>query len=126
MRQDQYLRLQELAEKLTDAFIKEADPEKWPGAGIELANMDQQTRGNLYWSKKNAAATLSVIMKTTSLLGMIQMGGAEGGAPDAEKAAAEETSLDSEIAAAEKEAQKMLSKIQSTARTATGKKVHGQ
>ncbi|AYR23032.1 hypothetical protein [Herbaspirillum rubrisubalbicans] len=126
MRQDQYLRLQELTEKLTDAFIREADPDKWPGAGMEVAAMDQQTRGDRYWSKKNAAATLTVMMKTTNLLGMIQLGGAEVGAPDAEKPVEEEASLDRDIAAAEAEAQKMLDKIQSTARKASGKKVHGQ
>ncbi len=121
MRQDQYLRLQELTEKLTDAFIQEANPDKWPGAGLEVAAMNQQTRGDRYWSKKNAAATLTVIMKTTNLLGMVQMGGAEVGAPDGEKSAEEDAGLDAEIANAEKEAQRLLDKVQ-----ASTKKVHGK
>jgi len=127
MRQDQYERLQALVEKLTDAFIGEADPDSWPGAGVPLANMDQQTRGNAYWCKKNAAATLSVIVRTTSLIGIIQSrsagGGAGGvttpgaGAPEAE----EETGLDAEMKAAEKEATKLLNQLQSGM-----KKVHGK
>lgn len=125
MRQDQYLRLQELSEKLTDVFLREADPDKWPGAGIELAKMDQQTRGDLYWCKKVAAATITLIMKTASLQGRIQMGGAEGGAPDAEETA--DDGLDAEINRAEKEAQKMLADIQSGAKKAAfDKKVHGK
>lgn len=128
MRQDQYLRLQELTEKLTDVFLEEADPDKWPGAGIAPASMDQQTRGDRYWCKKVAAGTITLIMKTASLQGRIQMGGAEGGAPDAEeKPEAEDDSLEAEIARAEREAQKMLDEIQKGARKASfDKKVHGK
>lgn len=128
MRQDQYLRLQELSEKLMDVFLTEADPDKWPGAGIPLAQMDQKTRGDLYWCKKVAAGTITLFMKTTNLQGRIQMGGIESGAPDAEEAQeAEDEGLDSEIARAEKEAQKMLAEIQSGAKKAAfDKKVHGK
>jgi len=128
MRQDQYEKLQALTEKLTDAFIGEADPDKWPGHGIEPRQMDQQTRGDRYWCKKNAAATLTVIMKTTSLIGVIQQRSAAGGNTGAEvnEQEQEEDSLDAEVRAAEKEAEKLLKKIHSQTAAATGRKVHGK
>lgn len=121
MRQDQYEKLQELAEKLTDAFIDEANPAAWPGHGVGIAAMDQQTRGDRYWCKKNAAATLSVIVRTTSLIGIIQQrsaaGNLAGGVPAPEQET-EESGLDADIKAAEKEATKLLAQLQ--------KKVHGK
>lgn len=129
MRQDQYEKLQQLTEKLTDAFIGEADPEKWPGNGLEPGQMDQQTRGDRYWCKKNAAATLTVLMRTTNLIGVIQQrstGGGEdpAGVPDEKP---EEDGLDAEIKAAEKEAAKLLNQIQQGSTKATfDKRVHGK
>ncbi len=123
MRQDQYAKLQDLAEKLTDAFIAEADPDQWPGAGLTPTTMDQQTRGDRYWAKKNAAATLSVIVRTTSLIGIIQQR-SNLGVPDTAPAAGEpeETSLDAEVKAAEKEASRLLAKMQATMAKATNAK----
>jgi hypothetical protein len=116
MRSDQYIKLQELQEKLVDVFITEADPANWNGAGLKLAEMDQTTRGNAYWCKKNATATLSVIMRTTSLIGMVQDrssggGGAAGGveAPEQDK---DEDTLDAEVKKAEKEAARWLAHLQ--------------
>lgn len=122
MRQDQFEKLQLLTEKLTDAFIREADPDAWPGAGISLANMDQATRGNAYWCKKNAAATLSVIVRTTNLIGIIQLRGAGGGGVPVAEQDAEESSLDADMKAAEKEATKLLAHLQGGMK----KKVHGK
>jgi hypothetical protein len=123
MRQDQFEKLQELTEKLTDAFIGEADPAVWPGHGVAIAAMDQQTRGDRYWCKKNAAATLSVIVRTTSLIGIIQMRGAAGGAGGVTppEQAQEENSLDAEMKAAEKEANKLLEQLQKGTAKANGK-----
>lgn len=113
MRQDQYEKLQQLGEKLTDTFLSEADPDSWPGAGLPLATIDQQTRGDRYWCKKNAAATLSVIMKVSSLVDVIrrQTAGA-GGAASVEPETDEPDGLDGEIKKAEKEATAMLDRIQ--------------
>ncbi|WP_342052002.1 MULTISPECIES: hypothetical protein [unclassified Cupriavidus] len=127
MRKDQYERLQTLTEKLTDVFLDEANPETWPGHGITAGQMDQQTRGDRYWVKKNAAATLTVIMKTTSLIGVIQQrsagGSADGVSPDAE----EPECLDSEVRAAEKEAQLLLNKLGGAiGKEAFDKRVHGK
>lgn len=130
MRQDQYEKLQTLTEKLTDAFIGEADPDKWPGHGVEPSAMDQQTRGDRYWCKKNAAATLTVIMKTTSLIGVIQQRSAAAGSGDGAavpEEAQEEEGLDAEIRAAEKEATKLLNQIQNgSSKAAFDKRVHGK
>lgn len=127
MRQDQYEKLQALTEKLTDVFLTEADPDKWPGAAVAPTSWDQQTRGDRYWMKKNAAATLTVIMRTTNLVGVIQQrsaGGEEGGAAVGEEKP-EEEGLDAEIKAAEKEAARLLNKIQN-GKAAFDRKVHGK
>ena len=129
MRQDQYEKLQALTEKLTDTFLEEADPGAWPGKGIEIAAMDQQTRGDRYWCKKNAAATLSVIIRTTSLVGIIQQR-ADGGADvpkEGEDGAQEEASLEAEINAAEKEAERLINKaLHASAKAEFDKRVHGK
>jgi len=123
MRQDQYEKLQELTEKLTDAFIGEADPSVWPGHGVAIAAMDQQTRGDRYWCKKNAAATLSVIVRTTNLIGIIQMRGAAGGAGGVTEPqqGEKEDGLDAEMKAAEKEATRLLDQLQKSTAKAHGK-----
>ncbi|ANA34475.1 hypothetical protein [Ralstonia mannitolilytica] len=128
MRQDQYQRLQDLTEKLTDKFLAEADPDTWPGAGVALASMDAQTRGDAYWSKKNAAATLTLILKTVNLVGVIQRNSADGGGgAEVPPEQDEPDGLDGEIRAAEKEATRMLNQIQHEARKAAfDKKVHGK
>lgn len=128
MRQDQYERLQSLTEKLTDVFLDEADPEKWPGHGVAPNAMDAQSRGDRYWCKKNAAATLTVIMKTTTLIGVIQQRSA-GGAPDGvpPEGAEDTDGLDGEIRAAEREAARLIDKAQREAgKAAFDKRVHGK
>lgn len=127
MRQDQYERLQALTEKLTDVFLDEADPEKWPGHGIAANTMEAQTRGDRYWCKKNAAATLTVIMKTTSLVGMIQQRSAAGAGDGVQEGTDEPDGLDGEIRAAEKEATRLLNKLgTATSKEAFDKRVHGK
>src|SRR5687768_16669177 len=126
MRQDQYEKLQALTEKLTDVFLTEAAPDKWPGSATDPTSWDQQTRGDRYWMKKNAAATLTVLMKTTNLIGVIQQrsaGGEDGGAGVGE-GEPEPDGLDAEVRAAEKEAEKLLKKIHS--QSAASRKVHGK
>lgn len=127
MRQDQYERLQVLTEKLTDVFLDEANPDTWPGKGLAAGEMDQQTRGDRYWVKKNAAATLTVIMKTTSLIGVIQQRSAAGVGDGVQEGTDEPDGLDGEIRAAEKEATRLLNKLGTAAsKEAFDKKVHGK
>jgi hypothetical protein len=114
MRQDQYERLQAIEEQLVDVFLDEADAKNWPGAGLTLAAIDKHTRGDRYWCKKNAVATLSLAQRVTTLIGQVQNIG--GTAPAARTADPEldeaRDHLDAEIAAAEKEAGKLLAKVQ--------------
>lgn len=116
MRDDQYLRLQALSEQLTDVFLEEADPEQWPGAGVPLQSMDKATRGDRYWSKKNAAATVMLIGRVENLVGSIQDDSNKG--HGAAAVSDTESELDQEIAAAEKEAAKLLNKVGEGARKA--------
>lgn len=128
MRQDQYEKLQALSERLTDVFLDEAEPERWPGHGIEVGAMDQKTRGDRYWCKKNAVATLSLIDRVAKLTGTIQAASAAGaGSAAVPEGEEEEGSLDAEITSAEKEAAKLLDQIHRQAKKSQfDKKVHGK
>ena len=72
MRQDQYERMQALSEKLTDVFLSEADSDKWPGSTTPIDQQDKTVRGDRYWFKKNAVATVALIIRTHTLIGQIQ------------------------------------------------------
>lgn len=125
MRQDQYDKLQKLEEELTDVFLQEADPKLWPGVGATPANMDAQTRGDRYWCKKNAVATIAMMTRIGHLTGMIQRAAA-GTEPDPEDGKAED-SLDAEVTSAEKEAKKLLAELQDPKHKAKfDKRVHGK
>jgi hypothetical protein len=127
MRQDQYEKLQQLEEQLTDAFIGEAVPEKWPGAGMDPGAMDQKTRGDRYWCKKNAVATLSLVQRVGTLIGVVQLRGAGTTPPAAEGAEGQPDHLDDEIASAEKEAKQLMRELQSgVGKAAFDKRVHGR
>lgn len=124
MRQDQYERLQALSEKLTEVFLGEADPSTWTGANTPLAVMTQQQRGDRYWEKKNAVATLSLIGRVHHLVGVIQANSVAGagGAEIVEG----ETELDKEIRSAEKEAEKLVDDLLSKSRKKEfDERVHG-
>lgn len=122
MRADQYEKLQALSERLTDVFLNEAEPEKWPGNALAPGAMDQQTRGDRYWCKKNAVATLTLIGKVVAITNLKSPAGS--GAPGAID---EQESLDAEINAAEKEAAKLLDQLQNRNRkTQFDKRVHGK
>lgn len=118
MRQDQFERLQDIIEKLTDVLISEADPSMWPGAGLAPTAMDQQTRGDRYWTKKNAAATLALNMRCINLVGVIQNRGGIGtppgdGEPVDSEEAEREDDIDRAIAAAERDAARRLDELAS-------------
>lgn len=113
MRDDQYTKLKGLTEKLTDVVLEEADPAKWTGAGVEVAQLTRDDRGDRYWCKKNAAATLSVLMRVVNLVGVIERA-APGAQP--EPLVEGDTDLDREVAAAEREAQSILKKLAKTSR----------
>lgn len=104
MTEDQYIKLQELQEKLADACIIEADPDLWPGAGLKPNEMTQEERGDRYWCKKDAAATFTLLNK------VITIGARDGLTPIGE--GGEDASLDAAIKAAEKQGKSQLLKFQ--------------
>jgi len=127
MRQDQYERLQRLHEELTDVFLDEADPARWPGHGLQPSAMDQQTRGDRYWCKKGAVATIALMTRISNLTDIVQRSSAAGtDQPEAVVDTAQDE-LDAQVRAAEKEAAKLLKNLQSGAgKAAFDSKVHGK
>lgn len=126
MRPDQYEKLQTLSERLTDVAIDEADPDKWPGAGWQPDQLTKEQRGDRYWSKKNAVATLSLINRIHQLSASIRMA-SQGGQENPGAVAEPVDELDAEVAAAEKEANKLLDEMQRKSRkTEFDKRTHGK
>lgn len=111
MRRDQIERLQDLAEKIGDVFLEEADPNEWSGAGEPLAGMDANTRGDRYWCKKNAIQTGSLLARVLDLRDR------DSRSVDAKMP---EKDAEGEIKQYEKQARDLLSAIQSGA--AAGKR----
>ena len=107
MRPDQIQRLQDLSEKLAEVVLEEADPAEWPGANTPLAALTQQERGDRYWCKKNAAASFSLLERTTSLLTDAQ--DLRNNRPE------DDVDMEKQIAAREKEATKLPNKVMSKA-----------
>lgn len=126
MRQDQFEALQARGEQLVDVFLAESDPEKWPGAGIEPANMEKTTRGDRYWCKKDAVATLACAQRIFNLVQVIR----ERSVPvdpanPPEAGSSDDDSLDKEIQSAEAEATKLLDRVQSAIKKAAfDRRVH--
>lgn len=114
MREDQYLKLQALHAKLVDVALVEADPENWSGAGQLPRELSQQDRGDRYWCKKNAVATLSVAIRIDTLLAKVQGYGVTPGQKGTEDDGEDEAAglLDSEVKAAEREANRLLRNLQ--------------
>lgn len=106
MRDDQITRLQALSERIGEVVIEEVDPHQWPGHGKPLGELSQQERGDRYWCKKNAAASMTLLLKVVNIAGMLNR---QKPAPDAGHPIDE---LDSELAAAEREAQAMIERLQ--------------
>ncbi|ASN67374.1 hypothetical protein [Pseudomonas sp. NBRC 111137] len=106
MRDDQITRLQALSERLGEVVITEVDPNNWPAANKLPAELTQEERGNRYWCKKNAAATMTLLLKVVNIAGIMNR---QKPAPDAGHAVDE---LDGELAAAEREAQAIIERMQ--------------
>lgn len=126
MRQDQYEKLMKLEEKLMECFLTEADPDVWPGKDVPIATMDQQTRGDRYWCKKNAAASGVLIHRVSTMIGNTQGHGTTPTPGEGEEDAAQSSQLDQEIASAEKEAAKLIAGVQKkVSKAAFDKRVNG-
>lgn len=127
MKQEQFERLQALHEKLVDVLLDEADPEKWPGAGLLPSQMDAQTRGDRYWVKKNAVATIALTQRIQTLVTVVRV---QTSGDDPENPAAvvdPQDDLDRQVADAEREASQLLANLQRPgAKAAFDKRVHGK
>lgn len=95
MRADQLQKMRHLQEKLAEVFFTESDPDKWPDM------LTRDSRGDRYWHKKNASASLSIICRIENLLAL-RDGRASGDAPNKD-----DDNLDDEIKAATKEAEQI-------------------
>jgi hypothetical protein len=125
MRQDQFEALQARGEQLVDVFLAESDPTKWPGHGIAPAAMEKTTRGDRYWCKKDAVATLACAQRIFNLVQVIRERSIPPSQATPEGEEKVEDSLDAEVAAAEKQAKDMLDAVQRGARKAAfDKHVH--
>lgn len=60
-------RLTGLLDELLDVAAVELDPRNWPGYGLRPMDMSKDERGDRFWCKKDAAATLTLINKVDSI-----------------------------------------------------------
>lgn len=107
MREDQKMRLHELAERLADVFISEADPDNWSGSGKLPNEMTKQERGDRHWDRKGAMGTGGVLKYTLDLIA----GGKAGRINDPDEQAAREADLDAKISDAEKRAKQAVARV---------------
>lgn len=108
MRADQKARLEEISELLTEEFLTEADPREWPGAGKLPADWSQEERGDRHWTKKNAIGTAAVLRSLHDL----EDRHIKNTSSDPDTQAARDGDLDRHISRYEKEAAKLLEKVQ--------------
>ena len=120
MREDQIKRLEELAERLADLFLIEADPDNWSGAGEMPNDMDTQTRGNRHWDRKGAMGTGGVLRYTLDLVKVHQV-------PNGQDEAEQDADLDKKIKDAEKRAAAAVNRALDKAKKRTfDAKTHGR
>jgi hypothetical protein len=105
MRDDQIERLKDMAEAVAEVFIEEIDPETWSGAGMSMAEMDSQTRGDRYWCKKNAIQTGTLLARVLDL--------ADHSDRPAHAAQMDDDSAEKEIERFEKQAKKLIDAVHS-------------
>lgn len=119
-----------MEEKLLDVFISEADPAGWPGRGLQLAAMDAQTRGDLYWCRKTAASALVLASKVQTIIGRTQasgLGTTPDGVEEAESTAQQEQQIDDDYARAEREAARLMRELQTgTGKAEFSRRTHGK
>lgn len=109
MHADYKTRLTVLTDKLTDAVLEEADPENWAGGNKRADQLTKEERGDRYWDKKNAAASLTLLIKVHSLIGMQTRGGTAKDNPGQDDEAFE---LGQQVSKAEREAARIIERIQ--------------
>lgn len=119
MRQDQYVKVYNLSEKITDVALSDGDPDNWAAAGKSPKEMTKEERGDAYWSRKMAIGTFSVLSKVTELLQRHQDIIPPGDDND--------RLLEDEISSAEREGARLLDEMQrQTSKARYDKNVHGE
>jgi hypothetical protein len=103
MKPEQIDKLKALSERLTDVLLFDADPENWVGVGIPASQLSREERGDAYWCRRVATASVSVLMRVESLIA--DVGAKHPAFGD------DEGDLDTEIAKAEKEAARLLKRL---------------
>lgn len=104
MRDDQKQRLEKLRDDLLETAVVDADPRRWVGAGKAPVDMTQKERGDAYWCRKMAAATVSLLTRVNNIV-------STHSAPSAGNAK-DEGDLDKELAAAQREADAIIERMQ--------------
>lgn len=126
MREDQFVRLQALTEKLAEAFIVEADPDHWSGAGKLPQEMDKGERGDRYWCKRNASATAALLLRVGSLTAMVVKGNAGDLTPGSTDEPGEDP-VESMVSQAEALGSQLLDQVLKSQRRAEATaKLHGK
>lgn len=74
MREDQRIRLQEVSERITEAAIRDADPDNWTASGKLLCDMDQKERGDANWCRKTAVQTVALLVRVQQALATANAG----------------------------------------------------
>lgn len=115
MREDQQKRLDDLAERLAEVFIVEADPDNWSGAGMLPNQMDRDTRGNRHWDRKGAMGTGGVLRYTLDLLTHWKEKGAQSDSDQQEMQ--RDADLDKRIEDAERRAERAMKRAMNRAKT---------
>jgi len=122
MRQDQLSRLEELAERLADTFLVEADPENWSGGGKLPQDMSKTERGDRHWDRKGAMGTGGVLRYTLDLISS----GKTNQTGDQEVQTERDADLDHKIREAEKRAAKAVNRVLDKAKKDSfDKAIHG-
>ena len=101
-------RLNELADKLTEVMLFEADPVNWVGHGENIGELGGKERMARQNDKRDAAATIQILVKLHSLIDLNKRTN-DGNviAADEEEEAKE---LAAKVRAAQREAAKIVSK----------------
>jgi hypothetical protein len=108
MKKDQIDRLNDIAQRIGEVLLTEADPDNWSGAGIPLRDMDEKVRGNRYWDKKNAIQTGTLLARVIDLAEYDHRAGGGEKLPDHD--------VDKDIKRYEKQARELIDAIQSGGR----------
>lgn len=124
MTEDQLQRLRALQDKLVETALGNADPASWTADGKVSKDMDKEERGNAYWDRKLAGATLAVLARIVTLTTISWRNMPENDEEGRAAALAAAGTLDDDVKAAERQAKEMLKLVEKAARERASKPTH--